>query len=343
MCMRKRVSLCAMCMLMTLSCLLMSGCHRKRSYFPSHLPMVDVHITRFDSALVNIPMDSLEQQVGRLYADYPEFMPFFVSRVLGIPIQDTAYLIQQLPLFLSDTVYGFAATNRYEQQVYADVSGLERDLGRAFARMQFLFSDIPVPEVLFFVSGFNASVVFTEEGVAVGADMYLGSDYPYYNRVVHNYQKQTMRKESICGDVVSAWLFRHIAFSGTHRRLLEQMIYRGKVMYLLAQLLREQPAYEVMGYTREQWAWCEHYERAIWNKMMDRHDLFSSEQRIIASYLNDGPFTSEISQESPGRLGTWVGWRIVESYMEHQPQVTMQQLMQQSDAQLILQESYYKP
>jgi uncharacterized protein YjaZ len=64
---------------------------------------------------------------------------------------------------------------------------------------------------------------------------------------------------------------------------------------------------------------------------------------LINSYLNDGPFTAEISQESPGRLGLWVGWRIVDSYMTHNKDVTLIELMGESDAQKILEQSYYKP
>ena len=64
---------------------------------------------------------------------------------------------------------------------------------------------------------------------------------------------------------------------------------------------------------------------------------------MINSYLNDGPFTAEISQESPGRLGLWVGWRIVDSYMTNNKDVTLIELMGESDAQKILEQSYYKP
>jgi len=63
----------------------------------------------------------------------------------------------------------------------------------------------------------------------------------------------------------------------------------------------------------------------------------------LTSYLNDGPFTAEISQESPGRLGTWIGWRISQSYMEHNENATLQQLIENSDAQEILEKSFYRP
>ena len=114
-------------------------------------------------------------------------------------------------------------------------------------------------------------------------------------------------------------------------------------MYLLEQLLPGVPKWEVIGYTQEQWDWCEKWEKEIWNRMMDKRDLFKTESMVITSYLNDGPFTSEISQESPGRLGIWVGWRIIDSYMRHNEEVSLQELMKDGDAQKILERSFYKP
>ncbi len=323
--------------------LLLAACQHQRTYFPRQVDCPEVHLIRFDSALLHAPDNDMTGHVRRLYADYPDFMPVFVEYILGFSARDTSALVQALPQFLGDTVYGFRATNAYEQEVFADVSAIERELSHAFGRVGWLYPDMEQPTLYLFVSGFQAAIHFVENGIAVGADMYLGSDYPYYNRVVHQYQMQTMRKECIPVDVVSAWLFSHIPNTSTKNRLLEQMLYRGKVMYLLSCIFSDLPGYEVMGYTPEQWDWCLHYERAIWNRMMDKRDLFRSEQRILSSYLNEGPFTLEVSQESPGRLGTWVGWRIVASYMEHHPEVSLQDLMADGDAQHILEESYYKP
>ena len=337
--MKKVILLTSSVLLLTI----MAGCDGKRSYFPPKLPPEPVEIVRFDNALMNVREESATEDIRLLYEEYPDFMPVFTENIIGIPASDTAYLASQLLKFLNDTLYGFAATNKLEQETFADISPLEKRLSVVFARMKHLFPDMEMPEICFFVSGFNASIIFLEHGVGVGADMYLGSDYEFYNRVVYDYQKVTMRPECIPVDIVSAWLFRQIAFTSSRNRLLENIIYRGKVMYLLSVLFEEEPDYEVMGYTKEQWQWCLHYERAIWNRMMDRHDLFKTEHRLLNSYLNDGPFTSEVSQDSPGRTGTWIGWRIVESYMEHNPDVSMQQLMEEGDAQKILENSYYKP
>lgn len=324
----------------------LTGCQHKRRYFPKNLEPQPIEIVRFDKAIMNVQGDNGQCTKGNievLYDLYPEFMPLWVEDILGIPSADTAYLAQQLPLFLHDTLYGFQATNQREQEVFADVSNLEKALGNAFARIAYLYPETDIPAIYLFVSGFNAPVYFGDGFIGIGADMYLGSDYEYYNRVVYDYQKQTMRPECIPVDIISAYLFRTLPYTSTKSRLLDQMLYRGKVMYLTAQIFDDLPPYEVMGWTEAQWDWCVRNEEAIWHLVMDKRDLFKTESLVLTGYLNDGPFTSEVSQEAPGRLGIWLGWRIAESYMEHNEAVTLQELMAEPDAQKILEDSYYKP
>ena len=323
--------------------LAMTGCQKGRTYFPKDLEPQQIELIRFDKALLNVHEATVAHDIRVLYDEYPVFMPLWVEDILGIPAADTAYLEQQLPQFLNDTMYGFKQTNAREQEVFADVSDIQSSINKAFARIQWLYPETEIPSVYLFVSGFVTPIFFEEELVGIGADMYLGSDYEYSNRVVYDYQKQTMRKECIPVDVISAYLFRTLPYTSDKSRLLDQMMYRGKVMYLTAQIFDELPGYEVMGWTKEQWKWCEENERAIWHLVMDKRDLFKTESLVLTSYLNDGPFTSEVSQDAPGRLGIWLGWRIVESYMEHNEAVSLQELMAEPDAQKIMEESYYKP
>lgn len=329
--------------LLVVCAFILSACHHSRTYFPKDLETQQIDLVRFDNALMNVQEATIQEDVRLLYEEFPVFMPLWVEDILGIPSADTAYLEQQLPLFLNDTLYGFKETNKREKAMFADVKDVEQSLGRAFARIRYLYPETQIPTLYLFISGFQTPVYFSEDLIGIGGDMYLGSEYEYYNRVVYDYQKQTMRKECIPVDVISAFLFRTLPYTSTKTRLLDQMMYRGKVMYLTSQIFNNLPGYEVMGWTKEQWDWCLRNERAIWHLVMDKRDLFKTESLVLTSYLNDGPFTAEVSQESPGRLGIWIGWRIAESYMEHHPEVTIQQLMAEGDAQKILEESYYKP
>lgn len=319
------------------------GCGNKHHYIPKDIEPLEVEIVRFDNAQLAVRPDSVKQDIKQLYTDYESFMPIFVEGILGLQTEDTAYLCEMYAQFLTDTVMGFAQTNTTAQELFANVDSLQEALNTGFSRLHFLYPEWEIPTLYLFVSGFNSSVMYYENIMGVGVDMYLGSDYPYYNQVVYDYQKQTMRKACVAGDVLSMYLAYHISYNSKYNRLLEQMIFRGKQLFLLAQLLPNEPVWEVIGYSKEQWDWCEQYEQAIWNRIMQKRDLFKTESNVLSSYMNDGPFTAEVTQDSPGRLGLWVGWRIVDSYMRNNKDVTLRELMNENDAQKILEQSYYKP
>jgi hypothetical protein len=59
-------------------------------------------------------------------------------------------------------------------------------------------------------------------------------------------------------------------------------------------------------------------------------------------YVSEGPTTGGFPKESPGNLGQWIGYRIVKSYMEKQPDNLMA-LMNENDYKKILHDSGYKP
>lgn len=340
---------------------LVCACQSGRKYFGRDVKDAEVKIVRFDEALLQTPSSSpcsggekdYSQLVEELYREYPEFMDVWVEDILGMQSakcivysekhEDYQELANAIGQFLEDTVYGFKETNAKEQEVWADVSDIQKRLNRCFGRLQSLYPEWKVPTVYVMVSGFQTGLYFVNDTmVAVGADMYLGADWEYYNKLVYNYQKKTMRKECVVADIVSAYLFRKIDYTAMSNKLLDQMIYRGKVMYLLS-LVDEEPEYEIMGWSKDQWEWCKRNERGIWGLMMDKRDLYKNEALTISGYLNDGPFASEVSQDCPARVGTWIGWHIVKSYMEANEDVSLQELMLDGDGQKILTKSKYKP
>ena len=232
------------------------GCDNKYHYIPKDIEPISVNIVRFDSALLAVRTDSALQDVVQLYADYEAFMPVYVEGVLRLPMADTAYFSQQLATFLTDTTMGFAQTNALSQRHFAHIDTIQTLLNTAFSRLHYLYPDWTIPTVYMFVSGFNSTVFYYDDMLGVGIDMYLGSDYPYYTNVVYDYQRPTMQKQYVVRDMMSMYLAYNIAYNSQYNRLLEQMIFRGKQLFLLSQLLPDTPAWQIIGYTPEQWAWC---------------------------------------------------------------------------------------
>ena len=72
--------------------------------------------------------------------------------------------------------------------------------------------------------------------------------------------------------------------------------------------------------------------------------LFSTNAKLAAQFVNPAPFSKfylEIDNESPGRVGRFLGWQIVRSYMKNN-ESTVEQLMIKN-AHALFNESKYKP
>jgi len=319
-----------------------TSCTKKNRF--SEVPEQDnfkVEIVRFDKDFIALNTQKMDEAIGKLYRDYPLFLPKYLTDVLGTNPTDTVQVARLITGFLTDTA--FTAVNKKVLSVFDNVKPYEQALTTSLGLMHHYFPQLKTPEVYFFVSGFNRSIITTDDFIGIGVDLYLGSDYPKYSEITYEYLTYNMRPENVVPDVVSAFIFKSFPVDYKDNRLLENMIYRGKLMYLFSSVMPGYKPHDLMGYSSLQWEWCRKYEKEIWQVIVDQRDLFSSDMMLIGKYVNDAPFTSPVSQESPGRLGTWVGWQIVNKYMDKNQDITLEQLMKETNYQKILDGSGYNP
>ena len=180
--------------------------------------------------------------------------------------------------------------------------------------------------------------------------MFLGKDSKFYGALVESLPQYLTRKFTPAYIVprVSEYYVREnlIKEQDQDRSLLAKMIYNGKILYFMEQVLPETTPDSVkIGYTAQQLAWCKTFEPEIWAYFMENNLLYNTDYSKIQVYLSDGPFTPGIGEkrESAPKLGVWIGWQIVKQYMKQHPDVTLNQLMAEKDAQKILSDSKYKP
>jgi hypothetical protein len=84
-------------------------------------------------------------------------------------------------------------------------------------------------------------------------------------------------------------------------------------------------------------------EDLIWARLIEDEVLFTTSHLVKQRYLGERPKTLEVGEKCPGRIAQWVGWQIVNAYMSSHPEVTLPELMDMEDAQLLFRESRYKP
>ena len=122
------------------------------------------------------------------------------------------------------------------------------------------------------------------------------------------------------------------------------MIYNGKIMYFMDQVLPDVADTTKIGYTTKQLEWCQEFKSKIWGYFLEENLLYESDYQKYQKYLTEAPFTPGLGEknESAPKLAVWTGWQIVREYMEKHPEVTLPQLMANQDAQEILNGSKYK-
>ena len=122
------------------------------------------------------------------------------------------------------------------------------------------------------------------------------------------------------------------------------MIFEGKKMYLLDLYLPTISDQEKIGYSSDKFNWANANEQQIWMYFIDRKILFSTDLNLNARFLENGPFSKFYMEQdnlSPGKIGVWLGWQIVRSFMEKND-VSLQELLKMNEDE-IFKKSNYKP
>lgn len=301
---------------------------------------VDVKIKRFDKDLVALNANSTPEEILDFKLKYGAFGELFVKNIINTGPIDTA-ISPALEAFINDQ----DIVNVYEecQLAYPNLNDIEAQLSDAFARYSYYFKGAKVPEVIAFVSGFNYSIVASDSSLGIGLDMYLGKEYEYYFMLRYpEYKRRNMIENSISADCIKGWITSEYVMD-KQASLAGQMIYYGKVLYVMDALFPYLNDYEKIGFSKEQLLWCENNESNVWAFFIDKELLYSTDPSETIKYLGEAPFTTGFSKESPGRTGWWIGWQIVRSYMNNYPETTVLELMELDNNQDILTKSKYKP
>jgi hypothetical protein len=188
---------------------------------------------------------------------------------------------------------------------------------------------------------YQNKAIYADSLVVISLDLYLGKNHKFYE--FPEYLKQNFEENQIMPDIVSSFAATKIP-NVSDKTLLSQMIYAGKELYLKDVLLPKSTDAEKIGYTPEQITWCQENESYMWRYFMEDKLLYSTDSKLPNRFINVAPFSKfylEIDNESPGRVGTWVGWQIVRSFMNNND-VTLQQVLQ-IDPMELFQKSKYKP
>lgn len=286
---------------------------------------LDLEIERFDLAF-----DQMEPAgLPAMKRKYPYLFPEQYSDSIWLAKQEDT-LQQQL--------------RKEVRKAFPDFGPYQTELELFFKHAKYYFPETQAPRVLTLTTDvdYENRIILTDTLLLVGLDNYLGPDHEFYSGL-QRYIAQELDPVLLVSDVGSAFA-RKVVPTPRERSFIAQLVYYGKVLYLKDKLMPLAEDSVKIGYTAQQLEWARENESQIWRYFVERELLYSTDKQLGPRFLDPAPFSKfrlMFDNESPGRIGRYVGWQIVRSYMDTNN--TSLREMLQIPGEELFKRSKYKP
>lgn len=319
----------------------LSSCVKTKTYkdklqvHHENLEPQEIVVKKYNDALFSIDTANFAEGLKSIKEDYQVF--------LGGDL-DNAEAVDYLKDFATDTFC--IRLNDMVQKKFSDDKKLKNEIKSVYQRLNYYYPGIEIPETYFYVSGVDhsmPSVMIQPGSVLVSMDYYLSNEDKIYDYIgMPRYRSLRCQPSYITRDIAQAFYDNYFAVPAPKKDVLSEMINVGKQLYFIEAMNPALPDSVLLGYSSRQTQWACQYEGEIWASLVGNDMLYPNDIMTFRSLFGDAPFTQMFSNESPGRLGEFIGLQIIRSYMTHND-ISLQDLLRNNDVQQIFQNSQYKP
>jgi hypothetical protein len=287
----------------------------------------------------------------KLQEQYPSFFADYSEKILGIEGDGTAGTVITSFLNSYRSIYDSA------NLIFSDFSKFEKQIIHGLQFVKYYFPSYKQPtKIITFIGPLDASYktsfglqgdILTIDAICIGLQLHMGKDFSFYRSEQGQQLYPAYISSRFEPNTISINCFKNIVDDLfpeklEDKTLVQQMVEKGKRMYVLSKLLPGEDEYKLIGYTATQLKDCYEHERNIWDLFAQNNLLQSVDNNVIKNYIGESPKTQELGDASPGNIGAFTGWQIVKKYMGKFPDTSLQKLMA-TDADIIFQEAKYKP
>lgn len=334
-----------------------TGCGSQNSAPDVSKINVDLKTYRFDVDLYSIDTNHIADGLKKLEAKYPDFLDYYLDTIREYNIRrnftDTVGGIRE-GLKTDLTFRDFVHLEDTIKLTYPDTKATDAALLSGFRYMKYYYPSYTVPRIYYLNMGLSMWPTFPRDTstLCIGLDMFLGDGFPHYASFPNmpGYLASHRRKHYIPVSLFSTIYKMAHPWHTDDKTLLELMIERGKEQYFLHRILPGEPDSVLFGFTQSQLKWCAANEGLIYNFFIQQNLLYNKEAHNVIPFVNDGPFAhglddgSNPSVHTPGNIGTWMGYRIVSSWMEQNPKTSLAELTNtKHDPARFLDAAKYRP
>ncbi|NII24953.1 hypothetical protein HB364_07680 [Pseudoflavitalea sp. X16] len=317
---------------------------------------VDLTTHRFDQDFFAVDTSRLMASLQQLAQKYPWFITDYSQGILGLPpFADTS---TQAPQLVKQFLRDYQPIKKAVDETFASTRAAEAEIKKGLQFVKYYFPAYKTPPHLVFYigpldayyetpTGLYGDAINPERWLGVGLQLHLGKDFSLYQsemgrQLFPAYISRRFTPETIPVNCIKNIIDDIYPEKLAGKTLVEQMVEKGKRLYVLDKLMPETPDTLKIGYTDRQLKGCYANEGKIWNFFLVNSLLMNNDPSLIKGYMGEAPNTPELGEGSPGYIGLFTGWQIVKKYMEKNPDLKLPALLQKP-AMDIYQQSKYKP
>ncbi len=287
---------------------------------------ISINFDRFDKKFYNI--DSFK--LNDLKKDYSYLFPEKFDDIVWVNRRKDS-----LQLILKNAI----------EKKIENFDFVEDEINYLFKHVIYYFPKTNIPKIVTLINNvdYQSKIIYLDSLVLISLDTYLGKNHEIYNGIP-NYIKYDMDISFLSSHIADKFLDRKINYPN-ERTFLSQMLYYGKKLYLKEKLLPLKNDTILIGYSKKDFTWAKENEIYIWKYFIEKELLYNTDSKLIRRFLDPSPFSKfylEIDNQSPGKIGRWIGWQIVKSFMKKNPEVKIEDLILKSSQELFI-KSGYKP
>ena len=307
---------------------------------------VELSTSRFEKDLFTIDSTNYTVNLDKLISKYPTFGENFLATILNTDPKWSADSA-------ADYVHGFTTAYRHvydtAQIVFKDFAPYEKEIKQGLQFVKYYFPDYKIPgKIITYIGPLDGyGDILSDDAIIVGLHHHLGKKYSLYNSqiVQETYPEYISRRfepDYIAVNCMKNFVLDIYPEKMDDKPLVQQMVEKGKRLFVLSKLLPHTEEYKLIGYTKEQLKAVYEHEAAVWDLFVQNNFLQTIDNNIIKNYIGEGPKTQELGEASPGNIGSFAGWQMVKKYMQKNEKISLQELML-TDAETIFQSAKYKP
>lgn len=200
-------------------------------------------------------------------------------------------------------------------------------IGGITARMRHAGVELTPRRYAAVVWGRMESMMFVDSVMLIALNHYLGAEYDGYSHFPL-YMRLTKEPRLLPYDIAEALIATDYPYNNPEGTLLQRMLYEGALTAAKLQSVgSEANLADALGYRPEQMQFITDNEKELWRRIVADGLLYDTSTTTIDRLIAPAPNVSMLDPRCPGRLGRYLGYRIVENFCRKNPEATLPYLL----------------